>query len=374
MSELSELALRVQAGVATRQELEGLSETNLLAIKSDNGVMHRRFVAEKGHGVNEKEGTTEGVPVSTESRDRQGDVVSQRGWSIKDFRGNPIILFGHGQSAFTGSDNSDDLPVALATKVRRGQSASGKRALLGDEKFHTDDMLTPLGQLVKRHVMKGALPGRSVGFIPTDVYRPENEEEREKLDIGEQGVLIKAAELLEWSVVPIPANAEALQERALKSFRAVQEACKGEFSEEVLKSFEDLFPLTEQDFLTNERKRKRSRISLSEIKADFEILFEQRSPLLPLEETYIPLPTATLGTSTGAPPLFDQAERIVAAVEQFTASCNKLVAALEKSVAVTKVPDAKAASGGNNGEPKKTDLYEQMEKDIERRFSTAQED
>ncbi len=382
MSKISEVAARIQAGIASRQDLNGLSDDDVLAIKSDDSCLHHRFVAAQPHGVNAEKGEVVGVPVSTEDQDRQGDVIRQKGWQIDDFKSNPIILFGHGKDVF-GGHMEDDLPVALATKVRRGQSKTGKRALLGDERFHEERMLTDLGKLVRRHVLAGSLPGRSVGFIPKDVYKPETDEEREKLNLGARGLLINEAELLEWSVVPIPANQHALQERALKAFRAVQARATEDFSAELLREFEQQFPLSEEAWLVGQRAARRSTVSLAGLEIpkasgvhstadDDEGLWEAgHEAVIPLGDRVVDaiISSRSLGQKVGPAELVAAMGALGADVRALTDNIKQLTTKV-----VTEEPDSSADSGcgaqvsvneGKNHEK----LYAAMEEDLRRRFS-----
>ena len=257
MSKLSDLAELYRDGLATARDFDGVKPEDVVAIKTEKAP-RRRFVAEKAHDTDTESAVVVGVPISTEDVDRVGDVIKQAGWQTENFKRNPVVLFAH---------NHCGLPIALATKSRRGQSVTGKRALLVDERYHSDDLLDPMCQLVKRHVLAGALPGRSVGFLPIDVQFPGSDEEAEKLGVSPGGLLIKTAELLEESVVPIPCNQHALQERALKAFKEVQKRAAEDFPSELLREFEEMFPLTEEDFLKQVRERRRATIVMPAMSA-----------------------------------------------------------------------------------------------------------
>lgn len=208
-----ELAGLIRDGLATERDLAGVSVEEIVAAKSDADHVHRRFaVAAKGYAVDEDKRLVTGVPHSTERVDRHGDIIRVKGWDLAQYRENPVILFGH---------NASSLPIAIGKKVRAGQSVTGLRALLIDEEYHSEE-LNAQAEAVWRMVAAGKLPGRSVGFRPIKAYRPETEEERDKLGLGPWGVVYEAQELMESSVVTIPANPDALQGRSFG------EACKQE--------------------------------------------------------------------------------------------------------------------------------------------------
>lgn len=119
---------------------------------------------------------------STANPDRDSDSINQAGWQLDAFRKNPVALFGH---------DHHGLPVGKVTAVgiERGN-------LTGIIEFATHEFAETVYQLVKG----GFLNAVSVGFR---VLEAEPNRAR-------GGVDFKRQELLEISVVPVPANAHAL--------------------------------------------------------------------------------------------------------------------------------------------------------------------
>lgn len=122
---------------------------------------------------------------STSSVDREGDTIAVDGWDLTAFRRNPVILWAHDYRA---------LPIGRATRVA---VENGK--LITRVQFATAAEY-PFADTVLQLVKGGYLNAVSVGFLPT---RWAYNEQRGGVDFLEQ-------ELLEVSVVPVPANAEAL--------------------------------------------------------------------------------------------------------------------------------------------------------------------
>lgn len=118
---------------------------------------------------------------STAVEDRQGEIVEVEGWDLKDFKKNPVILWGH--------DHSQPL-IGNATKT--WIEGSGKSAKLMIKIAFQE--VTELGRAVKQLVNDGFLKTMSVGFQPLD---------------GEGNRYTKQ-KLLEVSVVNVPANPEAM--------------------------------------------------------------------------------------------------------------------------------------------------------------------
>lgn len=136
---------------------------------------------------------------STEAIDSHGDIVDQASWQLDHFKSNPIVLYGH---------NSRDLPIGKATDVavKNGQ-------LEATIKFASAEA-NPRAEEVWRLVQEGILRAVSVGFLPTN----GNYEKRDGKDV----FVWRAPILKEISVVPVPANHEALA-RLKKSLAAAND-------------------------------------------------------------------------------------------------------------------------------------------------------
>jgi len=130
--------------------------------------------------------------ISTDSPDRDGDTIAVDGWRLDNYKRNPVVLWAH---------DSWSLPVAKAVEV-----AAFNGALRAVDQFATKDQY-PFADTVFELIKGGYLNATSVGFLPMKFSF--NEERAEPgawflpIDFEEQ-------ELLEHSVVPVPANPEAL--------------------------------------------------------------------------------------------------------------------------------------------------------------------
>lgn len=126
--------------------------------------------------------------ISTASVDREGDTIAVEGWKLTNYRKNPVVLWAH---------NYRSLPIGKAKNIR---AADGK--LMAEAVFASGE-LNPLAESVYQMCRQGFLNATSVGFRPIKHVR-NDERGPWAIDFMEQ-------ELLEYSVVPVPANAEALQ-------------------------------------------------------------------------------------------------------------------------------------------------------------------
>lgn len=139
------------------------------------------------------------IVFSTESIDRDGDIIRQRGLDFEAFKKNPVVLFAH---------NSRDLPIGRAMKIFQTQNRTRSIAV---DRFTPRD-LNPLGDTVFQMLTAETpfLNAASIGFRPKQFERREGltEEEEQQFFIPTD---FQVSEKLEHSIVPVPANAEALQ-------------------------------------------------------------------------------------------------------------------------------------------------------------------
>lgn len=136
--------------------------------------------------------------MSTETVDRYGDIVKASGWNLKHFRANPIALWQH---------NSREFPIGTWSEIAvKGAELVGRLNLAAKG---TSDFHDTVRSLVEQRILRAV----SVGFRPLSEPKPIDE------DKPWAGVVFESHELLECSLVSIPANPEALQ-RLEKAFAA----------------------------------------------------------------------------------------------------------------------------------------------------------
>lgn len=132
------------------------------------------------------------VVMSTASEDRHGDIVEQN-FDLKPFKKNPVLLDSHNYGSIEH----------VVGKVNKTSVKENK--LKGEVEFMRDN---PKGVLAEKMVDGGFINAVSIGFIPKE--------------FDEKTGNIKKSELLELSLVSVPANAEALFEKAEKKFGKVK--------------------------------------------------------------------------------------------------------------------------------------------------------
>lgn len=146
--------------------------------------------------IGETEGFLVGAVGSTAAVDRYGEIVDQTSWDLKHYKNNPVILWAHNLTM-----GEDRPPIGKATKVKVVDNQ-----LVFDIQF---DMADPFAADIYRKYKEGYLAAFSVGFIAHKIERSAD---------ADDVVVLKENELLELSAVPVPANAEALNQLRARSF------------------------------------------------------------------------------------------------------------------------------------------------------------
>lgn len=197
----------------------------------------------KTDSVNEQEHTAEFV-LSTNHIDRHGEVVDQDTWELENFMNAPRLLLQHESNSF---------PIGRWENLRI-EEENGVKSLIGTAKFAYKeyDKAKTAFDLVKG----GYLNTVSVGF------RSKRWEFNEDLEAW----VSYDNELLECSLVSIPANANAL----MKSFETKEDEPKEEAIKEELEEIkEDLnksITVDELNGVSAERKKQAKHLILKAIR------------------------------------------------------------------------------------------------------------
>lgn len=132
--------------------------------------------------------------VSTQDVDRYGDTVNPKGWDLKSWKANPVVLFAH---------KSNELPVARGSNIR----VEGGQYLRATAEF-VEAEINPFAETIYQMISRGYLKATSVGFLPKKWKRPDEDEDKERHN--NYGIDFEEQELLEFSIVPVPANPQCL--------------------------------------------------------------------------------------------------------------------------------------------------------------------
>ena len=138
--------------------------------------------------------------ISTEDNDRYGDIVQSDGWELNNYKANPTVLFGH---------QSWSPPIGRAVDI-----SIEKKKLRAVAEFMDNDVDTSgFSDMIYRMVTRGFLKATSVGFLPMEyewMSDPVFNDDGEEVGQTFTGIKFTRQELLEFSVVPVPANPFAL--------------------------------------------------------------------------------------------------------------------------------------------------------------------
>jgi len=163
-----------------------------------------------------KERTSEGTGfefiLSDDTPDRMGDIIEVDGWDTKNFERNPIALFNHNK----------DAPIGRWTNVRKQKKQL--RATLELAHQGTSPRIDEIRSLIDQGILRAV----SVGFLPKEFEDIEEDSKSKKGWFGPVRYLQQ--ELLECSLVAVPANSNAL--RVVKSLGISEETLKIVFSDQ----------------------------------------------------------------------------------------------------------------------------------------------
>jgi HK97 family phage prohead protease len=127
---------------------------------------------------------------SSSTPDRYGDIIDQKGWILENYKKNPVVLLNH---------DSNQLPIGKGNVYIRNDK------LTIDVEFDSED---ERAAEVERKAKKGFMNAVSVGFRPLE-SKSRSELPSDNKYYGQRGMYYSKAELLEVSIVTIPANGEA---------------------------------------------------------------------------------------------------------------------------------------------------------------------
>ena len=140
------------------------------------------------------EQATDGKPIkfvaSTAKPDRYGDVVDQKGWDLRAYNRNPVVLFNH---------NPAQMPIG------KGKAYVENEQLMLEVEFDQKD---EMAKTIEQKVRDGYINAVSVGFQPSKTIARASLPPDHPY-YGKSGSYFQASELLEVSIVTIPANNEA---------------------------------------------------------------------------------------------------------------------------------------------------------------------
>lgn len=136
--------------------------------------------------------------ISSEIKDRAGTRLLLDRWDLSNYNANGVVGYQH--NVWGGGMCSDPDPDFM---MGPGKAWKEDNLLLGSVKFEPES-INPLAEKIFRKVLHGTLKSASVGFVETN-------EDKSFTDEKDGAFVFGGQELLEWSIVNIPANPDAIR-------------------------------------------------------------------------------------------------------------------------------------------------------------------
>lgn len=153
----------------------------------------RKYFTTVSKAVDVEQGIFEAM-ITTEAIDRQGDIVRATGAQLENYMKNPVVLWAH---------DYDEPPVAKCIGIEIMPGVGIKATF----QFPAPGV-NPEADTVRQLWTGGFLNATSIGFIPL-ACKPVDEKADERYYWGPWDYV--SWEMLEFSIVPVPANQEALR-------------------------------------------------------------------------------------------------------------------------------------------------------------------
>ena len=223
MKHTEKLVNLVACGQATEDQMGELGSSVVANIKSNRDTLQ---VRSRGSDIITKNDEKRQISylVSDETPDRVGDIIKVKGWDLVQYRKNPVILWAH--------DGSSVPPIGRSTNIRRRYTPEAR--LTADIEFAPKEAYE-FADTIYQLASRGFIKATSVGFMPLETMDLDKKA-REEMGLGRYGQVFTKAELMEISIVSVPANPAALE---LGMKQLIKE---GKFDKGLATKFFDAYP------------------------------------------------------------------------------------------------------------------------------------
>ena len=171
----------------TTSQYKAAAEADLIGTLSARTAVAKEFITEIKQVGSDEDRTLE-FRITTDSVDRHGDTVAAKGWDTAAYARNPVVLFAH---------DYESLPIGKSIGLSKDKSGLRSTVKFAPAEIH------PFAEQIYQLCKGGFLSAASVGFIPKEFESSDRDGYHYPMDITKQ-------ELLEWSIVPVPANSDCL--------------------------------------------------------------------------------------------------------------------------------------------------------------------
>lgn len=136
--------------------------------------------------------------ISSEIKDRVGHKLLLDRWDLSNYNANGVVGYQH--NVWGGGMCNDPNPDYM---LGPGKAWKEEGNLSGSVKFEPES-INPLAEKIFRKVLHGTLKSASVGLVETN-------EDKSFTDEKDGAYVLGGQELVEWSIVNIPANPDAIR-------------------------------------------------------------------------------------------------------------------------------------------------------------------
>ena len=167
-------------------------------------------------------GDVHSVTIFANQLSRDGMTVNLNGMDFTAYEKNPVVLYAHD---IAGRGAAGGLPIGRTLRLTH----TGDGRVRADFEFLDGD---PFAERVRNAWMRGFLRGASVGWRAIET-RP-----------ARQGLTITRSELLEWSIVAVPSDPDAVRDAYSRVMRSLigDERSANDSAETLVSSASSIFP------------------------------------------------------------------------------------------------------------------------------------
>jgi len=162
--------------------------------------------------VSKGEGVKVDATITTETIDRDGEVLISQGMDAGEYEKNPVVFYNHDYAQ----------PIGKITDIRRAKGKIDASIEFAQRPEGFNGSYFP--EFVESLVDQGIVKGISVGFVPLPggVRKASAKDQEDYGDTVRQ--VYSKWKLLEVSVAPLPANATALVSAVRKGVVSLEDA------------------------------------------------------------------------------------------------------------------------------------------------------
>ena len=150
-----------------------------------------------------EDGSAHRMVIAARDRSRNQDEINLAGVRFDNYRKNPVVLWNHdaSPSLLAGAPPSGGIPIAKTLEI--GHDEEGR--IVASFEFNSND---PFAARVENAWNNGFLRAASIHYLPTRIV--EVKDARGRIE----RVRIEESDLLEWSLLPVPADPDSVREGA----------------------------------------------------------------------------------------------------------------------------------------------------------------